>query len=114
MYEKIPDLPHPCQTNPTLIGSHVVDGMISFLSQKSKNKNNSKKTHILALPNSLKEDPFTESTSKINIIESSTGKSKKSRGKKNGKGKAKQDTSSKEKSNKNEPSDEKKKPCYPR
>ena len=54
----------------------------------------------MALSDSLEEDPSPQITSEINVIESSTCKNKQSGGKKNGKGKAKQDTSPKEKSNK--------------
>jgi len=67
----------------------------------------------LALSNSLKEDPSPEITSEIIVVESSTDKGKQSENKKKGKRKAKKGTHSKEKSNKNEPSDEKKKLRYP-
>lgn len=49
----------------------------------------------------------------INVIESSTGKSKSTEGKKKTKGKSKQKFSSKEKPAKNEPTNDKRKPHYP-
>lgn len=75
LYEKIPDLPRPSQTNSALIGSHVSDGVIGSVSQKSKiKKKNPKETQILALPDSPEEDPSLEISSEINVVDSSPGK----------------------------------------
>lgn len=49
--------------------------MIGSVSQKSKNQNKiSKKTQILALFDSPEEDTSLEITSKVTVVESSTGK----------------------------------------
>lgn len=88
--------------------------MIGFVIQKTKNREKkSKNFQVLALSDSLDEDPFPGITSEINIIDSYTGKGKSSGNKKKGKRKTKQSNCSKEKSTKNEPFDKKRKPRYP-
>jgi len=112
--KKIPDLTQCTPNNPPLLGSHAADGMIGSVSQKAKNNFFfCKNVQVLALSDSLDEDPSLEITSEINAIDLSTGKGKSFKNNINGKGKTKPYNCSKEKLSKNKSFNEKRKDRYP-
>ena len=106
-YEKILDLPCPGQIIATPSGSHATDGVIGSVSTtKSKKKSSKVTSPIITLPDSPKGESSLDTSIDIHIVESSTTKSK-SGSKKKAKNKSKQTSSPKEKTEKNEPTDDK-------
>ena len=113
MYEKIPDLPRPGQITATSLGSHAANGVIGSISTtKSKKKSSKITSPIITLPDSPKGESSLETSADFHIADSYTTKSK-SGSKKKGKNKSKQTSSPKEKTDKNELTDDKWKPPCP-
>ena len=103
MYDLIPNPPRP-STNPTYVSttaSHVVDGVVGFVTQETKGKPSNPSKFIPSTTQVTTTTAFPispEKTSKINAVQTTTfGKDQSSGSKKNGKGKAKQNCQQKEK-----------------
>ena len=106
-------MPCPGQITATPSGYHAVDGVIGLVNtNKSKKKSSKTTSPIITLSDSPKGDSSLETSIDIHIVDSSIAKSKTSN-KNKGKNKSKKTSSPKEKTEKNEPSNDKWKPCYP-